>query len=142
MSNIDQPSLLYDNPNIGSKEELENARQLFRQSIARLSTKVNELIEKITRAESDNETLRETIKEFNGKVQDLKIEINRLNSESLQKDKEISNLKNMVLGLQTRKTSLQDKENVRSRIKELISRIDTHLEQSEIGSGTGDNEEF
>lgn len=129
MSNIDQPSLLYDNPNIGSKEELENARQLFRQSIARLSTKVNELIEKITRAESDNETLRETIKEFNGKVQDLKIEINRLNSESLQKDKEISNLKNMVLGLQTRKTSLQDKENVRSRIKELISRIDTHLEQ-------------
>jgi len=142
MSNIDQPSLLYDNPNMGSKEELENAKQLFRQSIARLSSKVNELIDKISRAESDNETLRETIKEFNGKVQDLKIEINRLNSESLLKDKEISNLKNMVLGLQTRKTSLQDKENVRSRIKELISRIDTHLEQSEIGSGTGDNEDF
>lgn len=142
MSNIDQPSLLYDNPNMGSKEELENAKQLFRQSVSRLSTKVNELIEKITRSESDNETLRETIKEFNGKVQDLKIEINRLNSESLQKDKEISNLKNMVLSLQTRKTSLQDKENVRSRIKELISRIDTHLEQSEIGSGTGDNEDF
>jgi len=142
MSNIDQPSLLYDNPNMGSKEELETAKQLFRQSIARLSTKVNELIEKISRSESDNETLRETIKEFNGKVQDLKIEINRLNSESLLKDKEISNLKNMVLGLQTRKTSLQDKENVRSRIKELISRIDTHLEQSEISSGTGDNEDF
>lgn len=142
MSNIDQPSLLYDNPNMGSKEELENAKQLFRQSISRLSSKVNELIEKISRAESDNETLRETIKEFNNKVQDLKIEINRLNSESLQKDKEISNLKNMVLSLQTRKTSLQDKENVRSRIKELISRIDTHLEQSETGSGTGDNEDF
>jgi uncharacterized protein (DUF3084 family) len=142
MSNIDQPSLLYDNPNMGSKEELENAKQLFRQSISRLSTKVNELIEKISRAESDNETLRDTIKEFNGKVQDLKIEINRLNSESLQKDKEISNFKNMVLSLQTRKTSLQDKENVRSRIKELISRIDTHLEQSETDSGTGDIEDF
>ncbi len=142
MPNVDQPSLLYDNPNMGSKEELENAKQLFRQSVARLSTKVNELIAKISRSESDNETLRETIKELNGKIQDLKIEINRLNSESLLKDKEISNLKNMVLSLQTRKTSLQDKENVRSRIKELISRIDTHLEQSEIGSGAGDNEEF
>lgn len=141
MQNVDQPSLLYDNPNTGSKEELENAKHLFRQSIARLSAKVNDLIEKISRAESDNETLRETIKELNVKIQDLKIEINRLNSESLLKDKEISNLKNMVLSLQTRKTSLQDKENVRSRIKELISRIDTHLEQSEIGS-TGDNEEF
>ncbi|MCU0372965.1 MAG: hypothetical protein MUE56_06950, partial [Ignavibacteria bacterium] len=55
----------------------------------------------------------------------------KINSDTLFKDKEISDLKNLLLKAENNNTNIRDKEFVKSRLKELISRIDVHLEQFE-----------
>jgi len=61
----------------------------------------------------------------------LKLQLNKINSDTLFKDKEISDLKNLLLKAENNNTNIRDKEFVKSRLKELISRIDVHLEQFE-----------
>lgn len=87
------------------------------------------LLTKISKVEEENKDLREQVKELSQKITDLKLQVTHANSQSITKDKEISDLKNVLLTEKNTKSSIQDKEIVRSRIKELISRIDVHLDQ-------------
>ena len=128
---INQPSLLDDNTTPVNPEELENARMLFKGTVEKLAEKLNLLIEKLIKTETENINLKDTIKELNARIQELKMEITRVKTDSVEKEKEISGLKNSNLLLQSGNASLQDKEDVRSKIKELITRIDTHLEHKE-----------
>jgi chromosome segregation ATPase len=131
MGNVKQPSLLGENSPVNTKEEFEKAKLDFKNSIELLVSKVGHLIEKNAKKEKENEKLNETVRELNLKLQELKLEINKLNSDIVLKEKEISNFKNQILGLKAGKSATDDKEKVKSRIKELISRIDTHLDSYE-----------
>jgi hypothetical protein len=68
---------------------------------------------------------------LNLKISELKLQNTKAGTELINKDKEISELKNLALNTSTGSLSGSDKDNVKSRIKELISRIDTHLEHYE-----------
>ena len=87
----------------------------------------------------ENTLLKENIKELNNSITDLKLQLTKTNSDSVIKDKEISDLKNLLLDSSKSESISQDKENVKSRIKELISRIDVHLEKNEEGAEEYDN---
>lgn len=132
MSNIEQPSLLDEYVGPGYKAELDVVKALYKETIDKFAQKLNTLIDKLIETETENLTIKETIKELTAKMQELKMETTRVKTESVEKDKEISNLKNKLMLSQSGKSSLQDSDNVRSRIKELITRIDTHLEHQEI----------
>ena len=62
---------------------------------------------------------------------ELKLLHTKLNTELINKDKEISDLKNSVLNSSGNKVSISDKNVAKTRIQELITRIDTHLENYE-----------
>ena len=75
--------------------------------------------------------LKENIKNLNLKISELKLLHTKLNTELINKDKEISDLKNSVLNSSGNKVSISDKNVAKTRIQELITRIDTHLENYE-----------
>jgi hypothetical protein len=58
----------------------------------------------------------------------LKLQLTKLNSSLVLKDKELSELKSLLLKTNTSTGYSQDKDVIKSRIKELISRIDVHLD--------------
>ena len=110
-------------------DNINEAKNSLRVSIQGLLTKVRMLLNKMAKAEEENKELREQVKELSQKVNDLKLQVTHANSQTITKDKEISDLKNVLLNEKNTKSTIQDKEIVRSRIKELISRIDVHLDQ-------------
>ena len=112
-----------------SKEEIFKLQGVYAATIEKLYSKVNILIAKYIDLKDENNNLKEDIKDFNNKITDLKLQFTQLNSDCVTKDKEISSLKNLLLNSEVEKTSVQNKEHVKSRIQELISRIDDHLEQ-------------
>ncbi len=114
-----------------NREEIIKLEGMLAVSYETLSNKVKNLIEKYNGANSENHLLKENIKELNNKITELKLQLNKLDSDSINKDKEISELKSMILNSEKDNTSIRDKELVKSRLKELISRIDVHLEQYE-----------
>ena len=61
---INQPSLLDDNTTPVNPEELENARMLFKGTVEKLAEKLNLLIEKLIKTETENINLKDTIKEY------------------------------------------------------------------------------
>ncbi len=131
MTKVNQPSLINDNEQPESHEDFDKAKSLFVQCVDRLTLKIGLLIERLRRLEDENKGFKETINDLNNKLQEIKLELAKSNSDSVLKDKEILNLKSIILGLQSNKSSVLDKENIKSRVKELIARIDTHLEQYE-----------
>jgi len=114
-----------------NREEIIKLEGLLAVSYESLSNKVRGLIEKYNNASTENHSLKENIKDLNNKITELKLQLNKLNSDTINKDKEISELKSMLLSSENDNTSIRDKELVKSRLKELISRIDVHLEQYE-----------
>jgi len=114
-----------------SREEILKMSGQFGMVIDNLLTKVKVLIEKNKTLNDENHNLKESVNELNNKITDLKLQLNKINSDTLFKDKEISDLKNLLLKAENNNTNIRDKEFVKSRLKELISRIDVHLEQFE-----------
>jgi hypothetical protein len=112
-----------------NKEEIYKLQGYYNTSLEKLFSKVNLLISKFKDIKEENNNLKESIKELNNNITDLKLQLTKANSDSVFKDKEISSLKNLLLNSEVGKTSIQNKDQVKSRIKELITRIDSHLEQ-------------
>ena len=96
-----------------------------------LLTKVKTIISKLKDQKNENILLKENIKNLNLKISELKLLHTKLNTELINKDKEISDLKNSVLNSSGNKVSISDKNVAKTRIQELITRIDTHLENYE-----------
>ncbi len=94
-----------------------------------LLSKTKLLITRLKDTKSENSVLKENIKNLNLKISELKLQLTRINTEIINKEKEISELKNLAMNSANNKIPLKDKEEVKSRIKDLISRIDNHLEQ-------------
>ena len=114
-----------------SREDLLKLQGALSTYLDNLHTKVKVLIDKFAQTTGENDRLKESIKELTNKITDLKLQMNKVNSDSVFKDREISELKTMLINTENNKTSVKDKEFVKSRLKELISRIDVHLEQYE-----------
>ena len=114
-----------------NREEIIKLEGLLAVSYESLSNKAKGLIDKYNNASTENHSLKENIKDLNNKITELKLQLNKLDSDTIKKDKEISELKSMLLDSENDNTSIRDKELVKSRLKELISRIDVHLEQYE-----------
>jgi hypothetical protein len=112
-----------------NKEEIYKLQGYYNTSLEKLFSKINLLISKFRDIKEENIVLKDNIKELNNNITDLKLQLTKANSDSVFKDKEISSLKNLLLNSEVGKTSIQNKDQVKSRIKELISRIDSHLEQ-------------
>ncbi len=129
MVKVNQPPLINENEQPESHEDFDKAKAMFVQCVDRLTLKIGLLIERLRRLEEENQRFKESVNELNNQLQEIKLELAKANSDSVLKDKEILNLKSIILGLQSNKSSIPDKDNIKSRIKELIARIDTHLEQ-------------
>lgn len=114
-----------------NKDFYKDQKNLLRISIDDLFSKVKLLIAKLKDFKNENVLLKENIKNLNLKISELKLQHTKINTELINKDKEISDLKNLVLNSTDNKISVKDKDNVKTRIQELITRIDTHLEQNE-----------
>lgn len=112
-----------------NKDEFNKIKDSHKSALDRLFEKVNKLIYRMKEVSDENNLLKENIKELNNTITELKLQSTKINSDSVVKDKEISDLKNMLLDSSKNVDILQDKENIKSRIKELISRIDVHLEE-------------
>jgi len=113
------------------REEIIKLEGLLAVSYESLSGRIKGLVDKYRNANEENHQLKENIKEINNKVTDLKLHLNKLNSDTLLKDREISELKTLLLSSENENTNVRDKDFVKSRLKELISRIDVHLETYE-----------
>ena len=116
------------------KEDLIRVKELHSGLLQRLNSKIMLLIEKVKEYKSDNSSLKEDIRELNTRVNELKLQLTKSNTDSVKKEEEISNLRNTLLNSNNPNSSPVEKENVKSRIKELISRIDVHLDQYDDGS--------
>ena len=122
-----------------NKDDLKRLEELHQSSLEQLFSKVKKLIYKMKEVTEENTLFKENIKELNNSITDLKLQLTKTNSDSLIKDKEISDLKNLLLDSSKNENISQDKENIKSRIKELISRIDVHLEKNEESAEEYDN---
>ena len=114
-----------------NKDDLKRLEEFHQSSLEQLFSKVKKLIYKMKEVTEENTLFKENIKELNNSITDLKLQLTKTNSDSLVKDKEISDLKNLLLDSNKEESISHDKENIKSRIKELISRIDVHLEKNE-----------
>ena len=114
-----------------NKDFFKDHKNSLRISLDDLFSKVKVLITKLKDLKNENTLLKENIKNLNLKISELKLQHTKINTELINKAKEISDLKNLILNSTNNKISLKDKEIVKLRIQELISRIDTHLEQYE-----------
>jgi hypothetical protein len=103
---------------LGLKNELE-----------KLFAKVKILADKHNNVRDENQLLKEKVKEFERIVSEIKIDQTNKNSELLNKDREITELKNRLLDEKKNKISTDDKSQLKSRIRELMVRLDAHLEQ-------------
>jgi hypothetical protein len=95
----------------------------------KLFTKVKNLVEKYNGAKEENLLLKEKVKDLERNISDFKLDITNKGSELLNKDKEITDLKNRLLDEKKNKISSEDKAQLKSRIRELMVRLDAHLEQ-------------
>ncbi|MEO6694878.1 MAG: hypothetical protein ABIY50_05720 [Ignavibacteria bacterium] len=113
------------------KDFFKDQKNSVRISTEEILQKVKLLISKLKDVKNENILLKENIKNLNLKISELKLQHTKVNTELINKDKEISDLKNLVLNTNSNKIPVKDKDEVKSRIKELISRIDNHLAQHE-----------
>ncbi|MEP7146209.1 MAG: hypothetical protein ABI792_04280 [bacterium] len=110
-------------------KDFKDQKNLLRNSFEDLLSKVKVLISKLKDVKNETILLKENLKNLNLKVSELKLQHTKLNTEIITKDKEISDLKNSVLNSMHNKIPLKDKDSAKTRIEELITRIDTHLSQ-------------
>ncbi|HMQ69551.1 MAG TPA: hypothetical protein PKA90_11225 [Ignavibacteria bacterium] len=122
---------MYNKHNEINKDFFKDQKNFLRVNLDDLLTKVKILISKLKDHKNENILLKENIKNLNLKISELKLLHTKLNTELINKDKEISDLKNSVLNSSGNKVSINDKNVAKTRIQELITRIDTHLENYE-----------
>lgn len=101
----------------------------LKNELEKMFSKVKVLVEKFNISKDENKLLKEKVKELEHALNDAEIEVSNRNSELLAKDKEITDLKNKILEERKNKVSGEDKAQLKSRIRELMVRLDTHLEQ-------------
>jgi len=121
-----------------TREEIFKLEGQYKSALDRLFFKTGNLLTRYGEIKEENYSLKEEIKDLNNKITELKLQLTKLNSDSVFKEQEISSLKNLLLNSEVGKASGENKENVKSRIKELISRIDVHLDQYESMRGVED----
>jgi DNA repair exonuclease SbcCD ATPase subunit len=114
-----------------SKDNFDRLKDSHQQMLDRLIKKIQDFVKYYKVIKEENTTLKENIRDLNNKLTEIKLQLSKINSDTVLKDKEISDLKNLLLNSNNNKLSVQDKQNLKSRIQELISRIDVHLEQYE-----------
>lgn len=117
-----------------NKDFFKDQKNSARINLDDLLTKVKILISKLKDLKNENILLKENIKNLNLKISELKLQFTKINTELINKDKEISGLKSLILNSGENKVPAKDKNEVKSRIKELITRIDNHLEQYDNGN--------
>jgi chromosome segregation ATPase len=101
----------------------------LKNEVEKLFSKIKVLVEKYNNAKDENKLLKEKLKELENSVSEFKLEISGKSSELLSKDREITDLKNKLLDERKNKISAEDKSHLKSRIRELMVRLDAHLEQ-------------
>lgn len=111
-----------------NRDNLSYLKEVELSSLDNLYNKVKLLIVRLQESKQENVNLADTNKELNIKINDLKLQLTKLNSSLVMKDKELSELKSLLLKTNTSTGYSQDKDVIKSRIKELISRIDVHLD--------------
>jgi predicted nuclease with TOPRIM domain len=122
---------MYNKQSEINKDFFKDQKNFLRVNLDDLLTKVKTIISKLKDQKNENILLKENIKNLNLKISELKLLHTKLNTELINKDKEISDLKNSVLNSSGNKVSISDKNVAKTRIQELITRIDTHLENYE-----------
>ncbi|MBM4158453.1 MAG: hypothetical protein FJ216_06700 [Ignavibacteria bacterium] len=118
---------MLDSKNEIKKEQFTKAREQFDNSINNLLQKIKLFVEKYNSQKEENKLLKENIKDLNNKVNEIKLQLTKLNTDIVLKDKELSKLKNLLLDKDS--GGLQDRAKMKTRIKNLITRIDGHLQQ-------------
>lgn len=101
----------------------------LKNEFEKLFSKIKVLVEKLHNTSDDNKELKEKIKELEQSVSNLKIELTNKSSESLAMERELTDLKNKLLDEKKNRFSNDEKSMLKSRIKELINRLDSHIEQ-------------
>ena len=101
----------------------------LKSELEKMFTKVKILVEKYNISKDENKMLKEKVKELEHALSEAEIKVSNRNSELLVKDKEITEFKNKLLDERKNKVSGEDKTQLKSRIRELMVRLDTHLEQ-------------
>lgn len=101
----------------------------LKSELEKMFSKVKVLVEKYNTSREENGLLKEKVKELEQALGEAKIEVSNKNSELMTKDMEISDFKNKLLDERKNKVSGEDKAQLKSRIRELMLRLDTHLEQ-------------
>ena len=114
-----------------NRENFERLKETQQHVLERLYRKVEDFVNSYKEIKEENSNLKENVRDLNNKITELKLQLSKINSDTVLKDKEISDLKNLLLNTSSNKLSVQDKQHLKSRIQELISRIDVHLEQYE-----------
>ena len=122
---------MYNKQSEINKDFFKDQKNFLRVNLDDLLTKVKTIISKLKDQKNENILLKENIKNLNLKISELKLLHTKLNTELINKGKEISDLKNSVLNSSGNKVSISDKNVAKTRIQELITRIDTHLENYE-----------
>ncbi len=103
--------------------------QGLKSELEKMFSRVKVLVEKYNLTRDENKLLKEKLHELEHSLSDAEIKVSNRNSELLVKDKEITDLKNKVLEERKNKVSGEDKAQLKSRIRELMVRLDSHLEQ-------------
>lgn len=101
----------------------------LKNEVEKLFTRVKSVIEKLQSVRDENKGLKDKIKELEQNLAEIKLEFSNKSSELLNKDKEISELKNRLLDERKNKISGDEKAMLKNRIRELMVRLDAHLEQ-------------
>ncbi len=101
----------------------------LKSELEKMFSRVKVLVEKFNISKDENKFLKEKIKELEHSLSDAEIKVSNRNSELLTKDKEITDFKYKLLDERKNKVSGEDKAQLKSRIRELMVRLDTHLEQ-------------
>ena len=101
----------------------------LKSELEKMFSKVKVLVEKYNISREENGLLKDKVKELEQALGEAKIEVSNKNSELMTKDMEISDFKNKLLDERKNKVSGEDKAQLKSRIRELMVRLDSHLEQ-------------
>lgn len=97
--------------------------------LEKMFSRIKGLVEKYNSAKDENKLLKEKVKELEHTLSEIKIELSGKSSDMLNKEREINELKSRLLDERKNKLSIEEKSQLKSRIKELMVRLDTHLEQ-------------
>ncbi len=114
-----------------TKDPFKEQINQVRVSLEEMHSRFKSVISKFKDLKNENNLLKENIKNLNLKISELKLQNTKQSTELINREKEISELKNIALNKSAGSLTTAEKDNVKSRIKELIARIDTHLENYE-----------